>query len=97
MKKANIILASIAIFGVVGGALASKARKFTDTITLYCATSPSGNDPCSINGTLTTVAIIQQQYTIVPNGGGTVASGFCTFDPDAPCNESINVYTTMEE
>lgn len=97
MKKAKVMLASIAVFGIVGGALAFKAHNFTDTNNLYCNSQASqGNDACSVNGVLTTQATIGEQYTTLPNSAGTVASGFCTFDAASGCTATINVYTTTE-
>jgi len=52
MKKARIVLASIALFAVIGGAFAFKAKSFTGSV--YFVTTVKGNDATSTITAVTT-------------------------------------------
>ena len=54
MKKAKIMLMAIAVFGVVGGALAFKAKSFQSH--LFYSTGVNGLCTVPVNTTLTTTA-----------------------------------------
>ena len=49
MKRAKIMLMAIAVLGVVGGAVAFKAKNFT-TAKFYYPTVKTSTSPCTVSG-----------------------------------------------
>jgi hypothetical protein len=67
MKKLKIMLLSLALFAVVGGALAFKARFTTD----YCVTATTGSS-CNVSGLMCTLPSLGYQSTT------TTGTKYCT-------------------
>ncbi|GAA3935313.1 hypothetical protein GO495_14775 [Chitinophaga oryziterrae] len=73
MKKAKIVLTVVAIFAIVGGALAIKAR---DTNLFYVPSVPGGICSVPVFTTLTTT---------IPNVGKHLEYSFTTIQPTTTC------------
>jgi hypothetical protein len=82
MKKAKIMLSVIAIFAVVGGALAFKVKV---SHVVFCA--PAAEVACSITNTIYTAATLMKAGST-----GTITTSFCTTAPNLPCAAIVPVY-----
>jgi hypothetical protein len=82
MKKAKIMLSAIAIFAVVGGALAFKAK---NAHFVYCATT--AETVCSVNISSYSPASLASTGNI-----GIITTSFCTTAPTLPCTVTVPAY-----
>jgi hypothetical protein len=85
MKKGKTIITAIAVFTVVGSALACKKVATTATIGDLCLYQKNG-DMCPF------LAFVSNGITAIPNAHIQVNDGGCPPQvPVARCNETVNV------